>query len=241
MKEDLFAERMTEITSAFDNGDYQSSLELSKELKRQILEEENHEGPQLGWAHFYQFKSLFMAKEYPEAYQLMVTPLPKLFALDPDNAAYMCSAASEVAMLLKLPEDVVKFGTRCMEFRSEAQNPVDALRCARQTCIYLESLERNDLNASFAHYQVEQGIRWEDAAPFTHGCRWLFLNVEQTHNLDIASYLYTILVKKSLIPQKGADGIPADFLVVKARVFGSSWFREIESTLQQEPPPNHNP
>jgi hypothetical protein len=231
MMEDVFSDRMFQITRAFDDGDYHMSLELSGNLKQSILEEEPHKGEQLGWAHFYEFKSLLMQRDYQKAYDLMVTPLPKIFAIDEDNAAYMCSAASEAAMQLKLPEQVVRFGMRCLELRLKSQNPVDALRCARQVCIYLEELDRNDLNGYFAQFQVNEGIRWEDAAPFTHGCRWLLLNAEKTHNRDIISFLHAILLKESLLPEKGLDGIPPDFQEVKVRVFESEWCREILQAL----------
>jgi hypothetical protein len=231
MNKDVFSGLMTPIIGAFERGDFRNSLNLSRQLKESILAEDDHNGEQLGWAHFYEFKSCFMLEDYKSAYNLMVTPLPKIFAVDVENAAYMCSVAAEIALHLRLPEDIVRFSNRCIELRLEARNTVDALRCAKQSCIYLETLKRNDLNRNFAQYQIDEGLRWDDAAPFAHGCRWLILNAEATHDRDIISYLYNILVRSPLMPDKGTDGIPPDFSEVTTRLFESAWFRGLQESL----------
>lgn len=169
---------LSRIHQAFAAEQYEQSLSLSRSLKRELLDSEEACDPlELGWARFYEFKSLYELGKYRQAYDLLERPEPRTYAVPQKNAAYMFSVGSELAMHLGLAQEVVCWGERCLEARLDAGDRIGAVQCANTVCVLLGRMERDDLNTRFAHYLIEIGKETGAERPLIRGYRFLAANI----------------------------------------------------------------
>jgi ankyrin repeat protein len=177
------------INEAFNDGCYDRSLELARQLKRQMLQSRNGKAVDplsYGWARFYEFKSLYELKQYEAAYALLNANEPVHWAVPASNAGYMYSVGSELAMHLGRPDEVVSWGERCLEQRLRGDDPISACQSALTVCNLLAMLEREDLNARFATFLVQTGRETGAERPLLRGYAHLARNVTRSGDRRLA-------------------------------------------------------
>jgi len=169
------------IHQAFDEEEYERSLALSRDLKEKLIAAAGACDPMdLGWARFYEFKSLYQLCEYEGAYNLLGRPEAATYAVPQKNAAYMYSVGSELAMHLGRAEEVVCWGEKCLEMRLEAEDFVAAVQCANTVCVLLARMERDDLNTRFARRLIDIGKETGAERPLIAGHNYLAANVARS-------------------------------------------------------------
>jgi len=165
---------LTRINEAFDQHQYELSLQLTRELRRGLLAGDQPCDPvDLGWVRFYELKSLHALREYQQAYDLLNRAETQTYAVPQKNAAYMFSVGSELAMHLGLAEEVVCWGEKCLETRLDADDRIGAVQCANTVCVLLARMERDDLNARFARFLIGIGKETGAERPLIAGYRYL--------------------------------------------------------------------
>ena len=144
-----FAEAMDAIAAHFKEGRLVESLACARELKGELLAESKPDPQQLGWARFYELKSLHGLGQFRELCEVKNRPEPKIYALSTKNAAYLASLATEAAAELGLAEEVVRFSRECLEERAVIAAHADRASAANNAVIFLTRLGRADLAEEF--------------------------------------------------------------------------------------------
>lgn len=182
-------EALTRISRTFNEPDHERALELARELKRTLLATPRTDPMLLGWTRFYEFKSLYELARYQEAYELLTSNEPQSWAVSQTNAAYMFSVGSELAMHLDLPDEICRWGGRCLDLRVGASDRMSAAQCAQTVCTLLGRLEREDLNERFATHLIELGRSSGAERPTIVGWRALADNVARCGDAERAKQL----------------------------------------------------
>jgi len=183
MERDQVHTTLTRINQTFDDGEYESSLSMARELKRQLLREDGPIDPMdLGWVRFYEFKSLYELGDHGEAWDLLEQTEPRPYVLSVRNAAYMYSVGSELAMHLDRVDDVLRMGRKCLDLRLEDNDLVSAVQCAATVCELLRRMEQDGCNTEFARFLIEQGRATGAERPLMQGVQCLARNIEQSRD-----------------------------------------------------------
>jgi hypothetical protein len=183
-------ERLTGICELFEQGEFRQCLDMSAELKRELLEDDDPADPlQLGWVRFYQFKSLYELGEHRRGYELLIDPEPEAFVVSAKNAAYMYSVGAEMAMHLGLADEVVRLGGMCLDLRVKGDDLISALQCASTVCELLRRLGEDRRNTRFARFLLELGIESGAERPLMLGMRCLGRNVAASGDADLREEL----------------------------------------------------
>jgi ankyrin repeat protein len=180
-----FDVRMKEIAGRFEADDFPQSLQLARTLKRDLLDGSAVDPLQLGWARYYEFKSLFALKDYRGTYDLLNAPERVPFAVSSRNAAWMSSVGAECAMHLDIPDEVVRLAGRCLEGRELLKDLEGQLMAAATACRLLEMIHREDLNDRFARELVRLGRKHSIPNALHEGYRHLIANVGKTGREDL--------------------------------------------------------
>ncbi|MBW2529302.1 MAG: ankyrin repeat domain-containing protein [Deltaproteobacteria bacterium] len=180
---------LTRICHEFNQGDHGTALSLAQDLKAKLLESAPADPLLLGWARFYEYKSLYELGEHRRAYELLQSNEPQSWGLTQKNVAYMYSVGSELAMHLGEPAEVVHWGGLCLDLRLAEGDRVSAAQCAQTVCHLLEQLERDELNTRFAEYLLELGQETGAQRPTIVGMRRLADNVARSGGRKLARRL----------------------------------------------------
>lgn len=190
---------LSRIDDEFNQGDHQRALRVAQELKAELLQDRPADPMLLGWARFYEYRSLYELGEHRRAYELLTSKEPRGWALSQKNAAYMFSVGAELAMHLGEPEAVVRWGGRCLNLRLVDGDPVSAAQCAQTVCVLLARLERDDLNAHFAQHLVELGRDSGAQRATIAGVRALADNVARSRDRELGRRLVDHLAELQAI------------------------------------------
>ena len=185
MRSEAFDGRMQSLVEAFEGGEYRICLDEARRLKRDLLAADPVDPLQLGWARFYEFKSLYELKEHRAAYDLINSTERVPFALSSKNAAWMFSVGAELAMHLGKPEEIVRFLGLCLDNREKRDDLAGCFMAASTACTLLGMLHREDLNAPFARKLVGYGRKHGVADALHEGYRRLLENVEKSRAGDL--------------------------------------------------------
>ena len=147
------------IEKHFVGRRYPQCLELARQTKATMLEQPIADPHMLGWVRYYEFKALYQLQRFQEAYDLFNTPEPQPYLLHTKNAAWMHSVAAELAARLNRPDEVVKWGGKCLDMRLSEPNEIDAMYCCLSVCTLLHSVGRDDLNERFARHCITWGTQ----------------------------------------------------------------------------------
>jgi len=185
MRAEAFDGRMKSLVEAFEKGELRISLDEARRLKRDLLASDPVDPLQLGWARFYEFKSLFGLKEHRAAYDLLNSAERVPFAVSSRNASWMFSVGAELAMHLKMPGEIVRLAGLCLDHRSRGEDLPGCLMAAATACHLLERVHREDLNDRFARELIRRGREQGVPNALHEGCRHLAANVEKTRRADL--------------------------------------------------------
>lgn len=150
-------QQLSRISERFDQGDRREALSLARRLRAEMIEDAPTDPVLLGWARFYEYRSLYELGEHRQAYELLTAEEPQRWALSTKNAAYMYSVGAELAMHLGDADEVVHWGGRCLDLRLADGDRVSAAQCAQTVCTLFGRLERDDLKVRFAEHLLELG------------------------------------------------------------------------------------
>lgn len=224
MKPEAFDGRMQSLVESFESGEHRISLDEARRLKRDLLAAGAVDPLQLGWARFYEFKSLCELKEYRAAYDLLASTERAPFAVSSKNAAWMFSVGAELAMHLGMPEEVVRFAGLCLENREKREDLPGCLMAASAACILLGRLGREDLNAPFARRLVDHGRRHGVADALHEGYRHLLANLEKSRSADLIREVAAGLGELRALLGKETDQLRLYETI--DRIESSGWYRE---------------
>ena len=148
-EDSAFGVAMDELSKAFRAKQFEDALGKARALRKALLAQKVTDPGELGWARFYEFKSLYELKRDREALALLDSKESRPFLLTTKNAAFTASVAAEVAYRLKLPDEVVRWSKQCMDHRREASDPQGVDQCAANACVMLGRLDQASLAARF--------------------------------------------------------------------------------------------
>jgi hypothetical protein len=152
MNQDVFEKQMDKLVSIFEKQNFKKSFKISLKLKNKVLKEEKADPLQLGWFRYYQFQSLYYLNDFQKALDLLNSQETKVFVISLNNTAWMHSVGTELAYKLKLPDQIVFHGQKCIEYRIKQKNIPDALLCAKNVCKMLKNLNQENLNNYFIDF-----------------------------------------------------------------------------------------
>jgi hypothetical protein len=223
MRSEAFDGRMQSLVEAFEGGEYRICLDEARRLKRDLLAADPVDPLQLGWARFYEFKSLCELKEHRAAYDLINSTERVPFALSSKNAAWMFSVGAELSMHLGKPEEIVRFLGLCLDNREKRDDLAGCFMAASTACTLLGMLHREDLNAPFARKLVGYGRKHGVADALHEGYRRLLENVEKSRDGDLIRE-----VAEGVSELRGLFGKETDQLQLYKtlhRIESADWYR----------------
>lgn len=112
-----FDTEMTRIVQQDRAGEASRVLEQARALKVRLLTAPATDPTQLGWARYYELKSLYTLGRYAEGLALLDTPEPRPVVIGVVNAAWMSSVGAELALRAGQPERILAFATEALERR----------------------------------------------------------------------------------------------------------------------------
>ena len=188
-----FDARMAAVAGAFDGGDPAEALRLARALKADLLAAAGEDGGvdplQVGWARFYEVKSLHALEEWAAAHALLVSTEPVPFAVSTKNAAWMFSVGAECAERLGKVDEIGRFGERCWQARLEHGDERSAFDCVMTVCTLLARAGRPDLNRSWAERLLAIGEKHGAERAVLGGLDRLLDNWERSRDLAIEGTL----------------------------------------------------
>jgi ankyrin repeat protein len=227
MQSDPVHPLLGEASDTSQAGEHARCLELSRRVTRELHERSNPDPILLGWAWFYELKSLFFLERWSDAWKLL--PPAESIVLTAKNLAYASSLASEIAMHLGRPDDVVHWGQRCMQLRETDGDPVGEVQSAQTVCVLLKRLERSDLNAPFARRLIEVGERTGAERPIIAGARFLLEAAQQTATLR--REVVDLLPRVRRIHD---DRFSGEAIEVAQAIWSAEWFLDCQEPVERE-------
>lgn len=150
-------QRTNELLRAGKNAEAAAEAEAGR---KEMATSGKHDASLLGWLRFFEFKALYQAKEFPEAYALLSLKEPAPFEMQAKNSGFMASVATELAVRLKRPaQEVLDWGERCYTTRLADGDEESALHCARNVCTLLELRDEEPQAGRFAERLIELGSK----------------------------------------------------------------------------------
>ncbi len=95
-----FHEAMAAIAREALTEEHAACLLMARALETRLLSSSNVDPAELGWARYYQVRSLYFLSRYAEALELLSRPTRDDISFRADNAAWMRSAEAEMAAVL---------------------------------------------------------------------------------------------------------------------------------------------
>ncbi|MCI0343401.1 MAG: hypothetical protein L0216_20025 [Planctomycetales bacterium] len=186
MASEEFHGRMGAVHDHFEGGRHDESLREARGLKALLLDAEAVDPIQLGWARFYEFKSLHALERWEEAWHLIESNERVPWIVSSVNAAWMFSVGSEVAARVGNAEGVVKWGGKCLDLRTQLGDVLAAGQCAGTVCTLLGWVDRQDLNGPFAERLIAIGKQSGAEMAVLHGVERLMDNFAKGRSDDVA-------------------------------------------------------
>lgn len=210
-------------------GEHARCLELSRRVERELGADPEPDPMLLGWAWFYQLKSLFFLQRWQDAWELL--PPKRGIVLTTKNMAYVSSLASEIAMRLGRPDDVVQWGERCMSLRRDDGDPVGVVQSAQTVCVLLGKLGRMDLGPPFARSLVEMGVRSGADRGIIAGARFLLEAASHSHDFALRREVVELLPRLRRIHD---DRFSSEAIEVAGAIWRAEWHLECLPPKQRD-------
>jgi hypothetical protein len=189
----VYEARMTAVAEAFNTEQFAEALAASRELKQDLVAQAQlpasthgtDEQIQLGWAHFYEFKSLFAQEKFQSVFDLLARPEEVALTIGVKNAGWMYSVGAECAMRLGESDRIAEFGERCFELRQQLEDePMSAFECVQTMLHLLNEAQRPDLYRPWAVRLMAIGTEHGADLPVIAGVDRLLDHVEATQDTE---------------------------------------------------------
>lgn len=205
---------LDQIAESFTSGRHEHSLRRARGLKQELLSAPPVDPCAYGWARFYELRNLYQLRRFDEAFELFEKNEPIAYVLSTKNAAYSFSVASEIAMRLGRPADVLRFGRRCLELRRSDGDLASAAQCASTVCALLAALGRDADNTEFALELLSLAEELDSSEHLVTGVRRALANVRATGNVELQQRLARLVGKLRAL---GAGGLASE-------IASASWY-----------------
>jgi len=203
MNTSAFVAQMDAISTHFNDGEHSAALQASQALQREVTLAPTLDATQLGWATFFEIRSLHALGRDHDGLDAMIRLDPARCEMAPTNYGYLHSLAAEMAARAGRAADVVEHGRRCLALRTGD----DRTTCAKTMCALLWRIGRPDLNREFAlHLAV--------AAP-RDGLDFLLDNLEMSGAPDVHAEARRVLAaipagERDELLMRRIEGLTAD-------------------------------
>lgn len=194
----VFDARMSAVVEAFNQENFEESLGAALELKHDLIAQAQlpgsthgtEESIQLGWARFYEFKSLFAQENFQGVYELLTRPEEFTFTIGVKNAGWMYSVGAECAMRIGRTDHIAEFGEKCFEFRQQLEDdPMSVFQCVQTVLTLLDEARRPELYRPWAVRLIAIGIQHGADRPVIAGVDRLLDHYDATQDAATAQII----------------------------------------------------
>ena len=185
MDDRAFDNQMRFLFEAMEHQRFPEALALARAMKREVLAESSPDPIQLGWARFYELKSLHAGEDWQGGYDLVTSTEPAPFAMTLKNGAWSYSVGAECAMHLGLPDEVVRLAGLCLDARERQGDTSACFMAADTACHLLAAIHREDLNDVFALDMLRRAREYGSADGLVQGYRHLLATIGKSARTDL--------------------------------------------------------
>ncbi|MHC5020286.1 MAG: hypothetical protein ACYTGX_09285 [Planctomycetota bacterium] len=199
MEPTVFEARMTAVAEAFNQEDYAQSLTAARELKHDLIAqaqmpESTHgpdEGIQLGWARFYEIKSLFAQEDYQGVFDLLAEPAEGVpYTIGVKNAGWMYSVGAECALRVGAHDRITAFGEQAYDLRCQLEDdPMSVFQCVQTVLTLLDEAKRPQEYGPWAVRLIAIGTQYGADRPVIAGVDRLLDQYEATQDAETAQII----------------------------------------------------
>ena len=224
MDDRAFDTQMRFLFEAMEHQRFPEALALARALKVEVLAEAAPDPIQLGWARFYELKSLHGGKDWQGGYDLVTSTETAPFAMTLKNGAWSYSVGAECAMHLGLPDEVVRLAGLCLDTRERQGDTSACFMAADTACHLLATIHREDLNDVFALDMLKRARELGSADGLVQGYRHLLANIGKSARPE--------LIKVATAQPRELHGLfgkvrsASDLFDTLAALENTAWWRE---------------
>ncbi len=192
-EKNVFEFYLKQISSLLGQKNFNTCLDLCREMRTRLLDNPPVDPVFLGWQRFYQFLTLVQLHQDKEALDLFLSKEEHPFTLDHNQITYMTSVAAEIACADGNAGLTLRLSRLAWTMSFKDPDIISRVQKAQNACIYFERIKQNQLNFGFARFLTGFGKSNDIPVLFVQGLECLLANYNQSSSLTVAALLLNSL------------------------------------------------
>lgn len=189
MTKKTFDKEIAAITEAFQDADLELCVKRAAALKKKLILEKKKDPEQVGWARYFEFRSLYALEDWKGGLKVLEDPKTRKDISNEKNDAWMHSVGAEMAMRLGRFKDIVRHSQRAVELRSKTGEKESLLLAADSACYLLKEAGHPELNNSFAKLLMTEGKTSDIPKAVNDGVQYARANVAVSGDKELVALI----------------------------------------------------